>query len=162
SAHVGKVLAPKNKQIVPSHTMSTLRQTRAFERLSLWAVAALTAGQLACAPTAPATLPSQVPGAPTHVVAALQENNVTVSWTAPMNLGTGGITSYIVTTTPGGTTTTVSGTMTKLVVSNLWPGTYTFSVHAKNTTGNGPESLPSNPVTVPTPGVEPGAPTTVV
>src|SRR5205807_1839349 len=81
----------------------------------------------------------------------------TVTWAAP---GSGGatITGYVVTATPGGATATVNGAGTlSAVVTGLTNGTsYTFTVHATNTVGNGPESDPSNAVV---PATIPGAPT---
>jgi hypothetical protein len=58
------------------------------------------------------------------------------------------ITGYTVTTTPGGTTTSLSGGTTHSgYVSGLTGGTsYTFTVFATNAGGNGPPSDPSNAV----------------
>ncbi len=99
-----------------------------------------------------------VPGAPTNVVATAGNGQAQVSWTAPANNGGSAITGYTVTSTPGNITATV-GNLTTATVTGLTNGTsYTFTVHATNVAGNGPESAPSNAVT---PAGLPGAPTNV-
>ncbi len=66
-----------------------------------------------------------------------------VSFTPPANNGGSPITDYIVTSIPAGLTAT--GPASPIVVSGLTDGTsYTFTVHAINANGSGPESLPSN------------------
>lgn len=83
-------------------------------------------------------------GAPAGVVAVAGNARATVSWSAPTEGS--GITSYLVTSTPGDITATTTGATTT-VVSGLTNGTrYTFTVHATNALGDGPESAPSNPV----------------
>ncbi len=109
-----------------------------------------------------------VPGAPTGVVASAGNASATVAWTAPANNGGSAISSYTVTAFTGGAAAgiavTVAGSSTGAVVSGLTNGTaYTFSVHATNAIGNGPESAQSLPVTPAVPAATvPGAPTGVV
>lgn len=90
-----------------------------------------------------------VPGAPTNVSATAGDSFATVSWTAPANDGGSPITSYTVSTFTGGVlvgTTPAGGTST--TVFPLTNGVaYTFSVHANNAIGSGPESLQSAAVT---------------
>jgi uncharacterized protein DUF11/fibronectin type III domain protein len=91
-----------------------------------------------------------VPGAPTNVSATPGDSFATVSWTAPASDGGSPITSYTVTAftggAPAGITATVGGNAAN--VSPLTNGVaYTFSVHATNAIGNGPESAQSGPVT---------------
>ena len=101
-----------------------------------------------------------VPGAPTAVTAVAGNGAATVSWAAPASTGGSPITSYTVTASPGGATSTISGS-TSAVVSGLTNGTaYTFVVTAANTVGTGAPSAPSAPVTPSAPTV-PGAPTSV-
>ena len=74
---------------------------------------------------------------------------------APASNGGAAITSYTVTSSPGGFTE--SGTASPLTVTGLTNGTsYTFTVKATNAAGDGPPSAPSNAVT---PRTVPGAPT---
>jgi hypothetical protein len=89
------------------------------------------------------------PGAPTGVTATAGDGQATVTFSPPTSNGGSPITSYTVTSTPGGLTAPGAGS--PVTVSGLTNGTaYTFTVHATNAVGAGPESAPSNPVT-PTP-----------
>lgn len=106
------------------------------------------------APSNPVTpLAITVPGAPTGATAAAADSQATVSWIAPANNGNATITSYTVTARVNGvstgiTATTANGNTTSTVVTGLTNGTtYTFTVHATNSKGAGPESAPSNAVT---------------
>jgi hypothetical protein len=84
-----------------------------------------------------------------------------VSWTAPSDGGSP-ITSYTVTASPGGATSTVDGGTTSATVTALNNGTsYTFTVAATNVVGTGPASAASNAVTPTAPATAPGAPTGV-
>jgi hypothetical protein len=86
-----------------------------------------------------------VPWAPTNAVASSSAGGVQVSWAAPGFDGGSPISSYVVTASPGGATTTVAGSSTSANVTGLSTGTtYTFTVKARNATGEGPESAPSN------------------
>ena len=97
------------------------------------------------------------PGAPTAVVAAPGNAEVTVTWTPPADSGTFPIDGYVVRTQPGGQTCTTS--VTTCTVTGLTNGTvYTFTVTASSAAGSGPASAPSGPVTPPT---IPGPPTGV-
>jgi hypothetical protein len=86
------------------------------------------------------------PGAPTNVIATNGDTQVSVAFTAPAYTGyPAGITSYTVTSSPGGFTAT--GASSPLVVTGLTNGTaYTFTVRATGVTGTGPASAPSNSV----------------
>jgi uncharacterized repeat protein (TIGR01451 family) len=89
------------------------------------------------------------PGAPTGVVASPGNKSATIAWTAPANNGGSPIISYTVTSTPGSLTVTVPASQTGLNFTGLSTGTtYSFTVHATNSTGNSSESLPSNAVTI--------------
>lgn len=93
-----------------------------------------------------------IPGAPTSVSAVAGNASALVAWAAPVFTGNTPITSYTVTTlvggVPAGITAVVPATSTGVAVSGLTNGTtYTFTVHATNSVGDGPESLPSAPVT---------------
>ncbi len=105
-------------------------------------------GTSAPASSAAGTTPNN-PDAPTNVVVTTtntngQNNgignphtNVTISWTAPANNGGSAITSYTVTSTPGGKTCTASNGATSCQITNLAKGTsYTFTVVATNVAGN--------------------------
>lgn len=94
-----------------------------------------------------------VPGAPTGAIALASDSQATVTWVAPASNGNATITSYTVTARINGvatanTATTPNGNTTSAVVTGLTNGTtYTFTVHATNIKGAGPESAPSNAVT---------------
>jgi uncharacterized repeat protein (TIGR01451 family) len=91
------------------------------------------------------------PGAPTGVIATAGDTQATVQWTPPASNGNSAITSYTVTARINGAATrinaTAGGSSTSAVVTGLTDGTsYTFTVHASNIKGAGPESTPSNSV----------------
>ena len=90
------------------------------------------------------------PAAPTAVTAVAGNGSATVSFTPP----SGSISSYVVTSSPGGITAT--GGASPITVTGLANGTtYTFTVVAKaSATVSSESSAPSNPVT-------PGAPVSV-
>ncbi|MFV7760344.1 fibronectin type III domain-containing protein [Shewanella algae] len=92
------------------------------------------------------TVNAVVPGAPTSVSAVASDASATVSFSAPASTGGAAISSYTVTSSPGGFT--ASGAASPLTVSGLSNGTdYSFTVSASNTAGTGPASSPSNTVT---------------
>ncbi|PBQ26779.1 hypothetical protein AYI97_14330 [Shewanella algae] len=92
------------------------------------------------------TVNAVVPGAPTSVNALASDASATVSFSAPASTGGAAISSYTVTSSPGGLT--ASGAASPLTVSGLSNGTdYSFTVSASNTAGTGPASSPSNTVT---------------
>jgi Divergent InlB B-repeat domain/Fibronectin type III domain len=93
-------------------------------------------------PSAPPT----APGAPTSVSATAGNGQTTVSFSAPASNGGSAITSYTVTSSPGGLS--VTGGASPLTVTGLTNGVgYTFTVTATNGVGTGPASAPSSAVT---------------
>jgi len=104
------------------------------------------------------------PGAPTEARATAGDAQATVTWTAPKKNGGAAITSYRVTSNPDAKTATVSAPSTTATVTELRNGTsYTFTVVATNSAGDGAASSPSNAVvptgstTSPPPPPPPGA-----
>ncbi|MEQ7009709.1 glycoside hydrolase domain-containing protein [Actinopolymorpha sp. B17G11] len=93
----------------------------------------------------------RAPGVPRDVTARAEDGSVAVSWTAPEFTGGVPLTGYVVTPYRDGTALdpiNVDEDVTSLVVPDLTAGQpYTFTVTAKNMTGPGPESPPSNVVT---------------
>ncbi len=92
------------------------------------------------------TVAAVVPGAPTIGTAIAGNAQATVSFTAPVSSGGAAITSYTVTSSPGGFTGT--GAASPITVTGLTNGTaYTFTVTATNSAGTGSASAASNSVT---------------
>jgi hypothetical protein len=110
----------------------------------------------------PTPVPPTVPGAPTGVTAAQAgATSATVSWTAPASDGNAAITHYVVTPRIGGTPqpglAVTTGNVLSTTVTGLAKGTsYTFTVHAVNSVGAGPESAASAVLAIPA--TAPGAP----
>jgi hypothetical protein len=87
-----------------------------------------------------------VPDAPTNVSAVAGYQEATITFNPPSNDGGNAITSYTVTSSPGGFT--ASGSGSPITVTGLTNGTaYTFTVVATNGFGNSAPSSASNSVT---------------
>ena len=100
------------------------------------------------------------PGKPTSLVAVKADGAASLTWTAPSSNGGRTISGYTVTSTPDGKTCTTTGAR-GCSVSGLTDGKeYTFTVHATNAVGDGPESDASNKV-IPSAPTVPGRPTGV-
>jgi len=107
------------------------------------------AGSAMSQPSSPVT-PATKPGSPTGVTATASNAAAVLSWTAPSDDGGSGITSYQVTSSPGGITATATGNppATNATVSGLTNGTnYSFTVVAINGVGSSPPSSASNVIT---------------
>jgi hypothetical protein len=92
------------------------------------------------------TVNAVAPDAPTGVTATKGDGQATISFSAPPSNGGVNITSYTVTSSPGGYTET--GTGSPITVTGLTNGTaYTFTVTATNSVGTGSASAASNSVT---------------
>ncbi len=100
-------------------------------------------------PSVPAlAAPAAPPAAPGSVLAAPGDGLAVVYWSAPSEDGGAGVTSYLVTVSPGATTVAVPGDRTRAEVPGLANGTaYTFTVRASGPAGDGPASAPSPGVT---------------
>jgi hypothetical protein len=87
-----------------------------------------------------------VPGAPTIGSATAGDAQATIAFSAPAFTGGVSITGYVATSNPGGITGTCAGS--PCTVTSLANGTtYTFTVSATNSAGQGAASAPSNGVT---------------
>lgn len=92
------------------------------------------------------TSPVSAPGAPLSVSATPFNSAARVAFSPPASSGGAGVTSYAVTSSPGGVTGT--GVGSPIMVTGLTNGvSYTFTVVASNKAGPGPASSPSAPVT---------------
>ncbi|MDZ4260996.1 MAG: fibronectin type III domain-containing protein, partial [Pseudomonadota bacterium] len=90
--------------------------------------------------------PAALPGAPTIGSATAGDTEAAVTFTAPASNGGSAITSYTVTSSPGGQIAT--GASSPITVTGLSNGTaYTFTVKASNSAGTGIASAASNSVT---------------
>ncbi|MCU1458135.1 MAG: Esterase [Actinomycetia bacterium] len=91
--------------------------------------------------------PASAPGAPLNVAATASGTRADVSFDPPSDDGHDPVTGYTVTASPGGAT--ASGATSPISVAGLSHGqTYTFTVHATNSTGDSIESGSTNPVTI--------------
>ncbi|MCW3173515.1 Ig-like domain-containing protein [Shewanella subflava] len=89
---------------------------------------------------------ANVPDAPTMVTASAGDTQAIITFSAPVNNGGAAITSYTVTSSPGGLTAT--GASSPLTVNGLTNTTpYTFIVTATNAIGTSSSSSASNSVT---------------
>jgi hypothetical protein len=103
-------------------------------------------------------VPAAVPGAPTSVSAERGDELATISWTAPASNGAT-ITQYTVTSNPGGLTCVWASGPLSCDVLGLTNGTsYTFTVSATNSVGEGNPSSASQAVV---PAAVPGMPTSL-
>jgi N-acetylneuraminic acid mutarotase len=89
----------------------------------------------------------KVPAAPEDVEASAGDGSAAVTWAPPQSDGGAPVRHYVVTARPGGSHATTADGRTFAVVGGLTNGTaYTFTVHAVNAIGDGPESAASAPV----------------
>ncbi|MCX6530421.1 MAG: fibronectin type III domain-containing protein, partial [Actinobacteria bacterium] len=103
-------------------------------------------------------VPAAVPGVPTSVLAERGDEFASVSWVAPASNGAT-ITRYTVTSNPGGLTCVwVSGPLNCDVLGLANGTSYTFTVSATNSVGEGNPSSASQSVV---PAAVPGMPTSV-
>jgi hypothetical protein len=113
--------------------------------------------------TSAAVTPITTPSAPTTVIAEPYQLLASVRWSAPASNGGSAITSYTVTSNPGGWTCTQNTGFGNLgcAVVGLEAGVpYTFTVTATNAAGTGPATLASpaiTPYNVPAPPSSVGA-----
>jgi len=127
-------------------------------QLTFSVIATSAAGNSAAASAVALTLPSPVvPGSPTNVRAVRSGSTVTVSWSAPATHGSAPISNYLVSNGVGGSCSTVDGSATSCVFSNLPGHLYSFSVTARSVAGS---SVPSPAVNLNVPNL-PFTPTKV-
>jgi hypothetical protein len=111
------------------------------------ATAKTTAGTSAASTASESVKPFAAPQPPTGVTAEPGDAQIVASWTAPANLGSGTLTGYTATASPGGKTCTTTGATT-CTITGLTNGTaYTVSVTATTTAGASAAGGPSTPAT---------------
>ena len=96
--------------------------------------------------------PVTTPAKPTGLTATVNDQQVTLNWTAPTNTGGSAITAYQVSQDSGTTWTGTGSTTTSHTVTGLTNGTaYPFQVRAVNSQGNGAasDSVTATPATIP-------------
>jgi hypothetical protein len=104
-------------------------------------------------------VPEKAPGAPGDVQASAGDGAATVTWAPPQSDGGQPVGHYVVTASPGGAHAATADGRTFAVVPGLADGTaYTFTVHAVNAIGDGPESAASAAVTPAAPAAAAPAP----
>jgi hypothetical protein len=106
-------------------------------------------GPLSASGAASLAAPASPPGKPTILTVVAGNGQAAVTWRPPVISGGSPITSYTVTSSPGGITRTVAGSTTTATVGGLLHDCqthYTFTVTATNAVGVGPPSLPSDSV----------------
>jgi hypothetical protein len=110
----------------------------------------------ASSPSLPAA-PRTIPGAPTGVTASKAAGGVMVAWTPPSDNGGAAVDKYSVASSPSGGGCTAMAPATSCTATGLVGGlSYSFTVRAHNTAGNGPASGSTSPLVQVTP---PGRPT---
>jgi hypothetical protein len=103
-------------------------------------------------------VPVGVPAAPVAVAATAGDGTAAVTWAPPASDGGAPVQRYVVVASPGGARVTTPDARTFATVGGLQNGrTYTFTVHAVNAIGDGPDSVASDPLT-PTAPIVPGTP----
>ena len=129
-----------------SHTISGLATGRDY---TFTVQAANIAGTGPASATSDEVRLQAVPGAPTNVIAKLDEGSVVVTFSPPALDGGSHTTSYTVTSNPpDGNDVDARSTELSHTIIGLTTGiVYTFTVQASNIFGNGPASAPSNSVT---------------
>ena len=159
SAVTGYVITPYiGSSAQPAITVATPATSRTMTGLAngtgyTFTVAARNAvGLGAASPKSAVLTPAGTPpGAPTNVTGTPGNRSVTLTWTAPANVGSGPITGYRVTPYTGTTAqtpVTFDSPATTQVISDLTNGTaYTFAVVAIGPGGAGPASTRSAAVT---------------
>jgi alpha-tubulin suppressor-like RCC1 family protein len=97
-------------------------------------------GQLGNASTTssdvPVTVSGIVPGSPTSVAAFPAAASAVVYWAAPSSLGTGTLTGYLATASPGGATCSTTTAVTCTITGLSNGTTYTITVITETTDGN--------------------------
>lgn len=91
--------------------------------------------------------PAATPGAPAITSVSAGDSNVSVTFSAPANYGGSAITGYTVacSSSDGGASGSLTGSASPLTVTGLTNGkTYTCTVFATNSFGNGPLSTASS------------------
>ena len=109
-------------------------------------VAAINSAGTGAARTVRATpVAARAPGVPTDLrVSVPAGGQFTAVWTPPIDTGTGAITGYTVTATPGGATVSVAANVTTATLTGLTSSTaYSLKVQAKNAAGTGAASAAS-------------------
>ncbi len=101
-------------------------------------------------PSSLAAIPATVPGAPSAPTGAVDDTQITLSFTPPADDGGRPITVYRATCTGDPNPVSVFGSASPIVITNLTRGTtYTCTVTASNAAGTGPASADSAPLTIP-------------
>jgi subtilisin family serine protease len=141
------------KSVGPAVTSTSFTGLTNGTSYTFTVVARNAAGSSAPSGQSNAVTPGNVPGVAANVSAVAGNQMASVAWTAPSSGGSA--TSYTVTASTGGRSTTVGGSSRSAIVAGLSNGTdYTFTVVAANASGTGQASAASNAAT-PTSAVSP-------
>jgi titin len=136
------------RQVLPSQTTDVVNGlvNGTSYRFRVWAVNEEGEGEFSTFSNS--VTPATTPGEPRNLSGAAGDQQITVSWLSPSDIGGEAIIEYVVTLYPGGETRTVDGSTLTTTFTGLTNGVpYQFKIMARNTVGDGPETAWTTQIT---------------